>query len=166
MQRLYLHSEPRAALLNRYREVIQPTLPELTGVLGLRDGMSGRTPYYALENLEGIIRGYGALRMAGQAEQFYGELVLLGHEDEPVDSPLMHEAFEWLRDRAFQTLMLRKVITHCLSSETEAKAWFLQQGYVHEGTMREVLFSRGRWYDSVSLTLYNPMFYPAGVPAA
>jgi len=154
MLRLYDPDRPRCALLNRHREPFWPTPDEVRELLAPRDNVPAI--FFVIEDLEGIVRGYCALRMPAGLENFYGESLVLMHDDADYESPLATETMAWLRKRAFGDLRHRKLITHALDSETLYRAWLIAQGYESDGVQREVVYTQGRWQDCETLTLYNP----------
>jgi len=156
--RLYDARRPRAAFLGRNREVIIPGEDEMREILRPDEGRP--QVFYAIEDTEGVIRGYGGKRSGSTGEAHYGELLLYMHDDEDLETPLAQEAWQWLLRRAFMDELWRKAVANVLDSEPVQRAWFLARGFESCGVQREMLYTGGRWLHSETLVLYNRDIYP------
>ncbi len=151
LSRLYDPAHPRAALLDARREWFVPTLPEIRELL-LRQERD-KTSYYTVEDREGRVQGFASLQGINH-EIGACEMHLLMIDVEKLDGPLANEAFEFLRQRAFSKNKLNKITGRCLNTETTLRGFFADHGFQSEGVQRDVFFSRGRWHDLESLTLF------------
>ena len=158
MVRLYSPDHPRAALLGRNREPFQPGVEEMREVL--RPGEGRPQVFYAVEDLEGVIRGYCGLRTGLGDDAHYGEAIVLMHDLADLDTPLAQEAWEWVIAKAFRDSLWRKTVAHLLESETAQRAWLVERGFESCGVQREVLYTGGRWLNIETLVLYNREIYP------
>lgn len=158
MFRLYDTGKPRGCLLGSKREVIAPTVDELREIL--RPGEGRPQVFYAVEDRDGVIRGYGGLRTGGPEDNHYGELIVVMHEDDDLATPTALEAWEWLRHRAFRSLLWRKGVANILSCETAQREWLIERGFESCGVQREVVFTGGRWLDAETLVIFNRETYP------
>ena len=158
MARLYDPRRPRASFMGRNREMILPTQDELREILRPADGRP--QVYYAIEDTEGVIRGYCGLRTSGGEDVHYGDAVFFMHDEADLDAPLALEAWEWLKNKAFRTMLWRKMVAHILDCETAQRAWLLARGFESCGVQREVLYTGGRWVDAETLAMYNREMYP------
>lgn len=150
---LYEIRFPRAALLDHRREPLLPTQDELREVLGREDLAKGI--FHTIEDHTGAIVGFCTLRGMNH-EAAFGELGLLFHREDTLDTPLSAQVLEFARDRAFRALRLHKVLTHCLDNEGALRAFLIRSGFVSAGVQREVLHSQGRRLDLESFYCLNP----------
>lgn len=158
MVRLYDPRTPRAALLGRNREMIVPTLDEVREIL--RPGEGRPQVFYAIEDREGIVRGYCGLRGGMGDDALYGDVFLFMHDEADLAAPLAEEAWEWLRNKAFRQQLWRKAVAHVLDCEHAQREWALARGFESCGVQREVLHTGGRWVDTETLVLFNREIYP------
>ena len=154
-RRLYEFENPRSALLNRQREIVNPSHDELVELLD--QAAQRMTPFYVIEDSEGTVCGFCALRSAPQLREatFYAEMVFLLFEDD-YQTPLASEVFAWLTRMGFEDMCLKKVIAHCLGCETALRAWLMGKGFESSGVQRDVLFTQGRWHNIETCTLHAP----------
>jgi len=153
LHRLHKTGEPRAFLADRRRELVIPTLDELTQVLTQRDRSTGS--FFVVEDREGCIRGFCTVRGVNPEARF-GEMALAFSRDDDYASPLASEAFHFLCTLGFTRMGLAKLIGHCLKTETALRAFFVAHGFVSDGVQREVLYTGGRYLDMETLTLCRP----------
>ncbi|HIJ65798.1 MAG TPA: GNAT family N-acetyltransferase [Candidatus Hydrogenedentes bacterium] len=135
---------PRAAKLDRKREVVTPTTDELQELLTRKENEMGGL--YAIEDRGGRVQGFCSLRGVSR-ERRMGEALLMLIEDRFYAQPLAAEALDFLLDFAFNTLFLNKLAAHCLENETAARELLIRAGFESEGTQRDVVFTEGRWHD-------------------
>lgn len=150
LKRLY-DSRPRSALLDRRREVPSATADELRESLARHDRFGG--VLYAVEDKEGVVRGFCTLRGI-QVEMSYAEISLTLFDDEDYDTPLAEEVFTHLHRMAFDNKRLNKVISHCLDTEPGYRRLLERRGFKSNGVQREILWARGRWHSMESMTLF------------
>ena len=143
---------PRSCLLDQRRELIVPTLDEIREVLARKE--QGRSVFYAVEDLEGHVRGFCSLRGLNQ-EAGYSEFIVILVDDADFARPLATEIFEFLTRRAFYDMRLNKVMTHALGCEAAYRAYLLQHGFKSDGVQREAVFACGRWHDLEAFTLFG-----------
>lgn len=155
LEGLYRHGIPRAALLDRRRELLLPNFDELRELLATKEAQSGI--FYAVEDDTGCIRGFCSLRSALQ-EVSYAECVVLFAKDADYETPLAEDAFAFLTDRAFAKLRLNKLIAQCLDCETAYRAFLGARGFSSDGVQRDVLYTAGRWHALESLSLFRTAF--------
>jgi len=143
---------PRSCLLDQRRELIVPTLDEVREVLAQKE--QGRSVFYAVEDLEGQVRGFCSLRGLNQ-EAGYSEFIVILVDDADFGRPLATEVFEFLTRRAFYDVRLNKVMTHALGCEAAYRAYLLRHGFKSDGVQREAVFTLGRWHDLEAFTLFR-----------
>ena len=152
LSQLYAFQRPRAALLDRKRELVAPTARELQEVLGQREQSHGI--FHTVEDKEGVVRGFCMLRGVSQ-DAFYGEIVVLMLDDADYAAPLPDEALAFLCERAFVERKLIKVVIHCLDTEEALEGFVRRSGFEYNGTQREVFFSGGRYHGLKTYSLYR-----------
>lgn len=152
MKRLYDPAVPRAALLDRHRERIDPSLGELREIIVSKD-VKLFQEYYAVEDLTGLIRGFCSLR-TGRQDVFFCELLFMFIDESDLDTEMAEEAFGFMKNKAFVERRLNKMMAHCLDSETRLRAFFTRHGFHSDGVAREVVFSLGRWFNNETLSLF------------
>lgn len=152
LKRLYDPQRPHSAMLDRRREIAQPSIDELREGLAKPEKRVGAL--YAIEDKEGVVRGFCSIRGAS-AELRYAEMVMPLFEDSDYATPLADEAFAFLHRGAFVERRLNKVVAHCLDSEGAYRALLVRHGFASDGIQRQVLWSRGRWHDLETLTLFG-----------
>lgn len=162
---LYADLRPRAALLTRLREVVSPTVDEIAEVLVQADKSMGA--FYVIEDREGVVRGFCALRSAQQARDatFYAELVLMFYRDDDFTSPMAEEVYEWLHRWAFIDRRYQKVMVHCIDGETALRDFLVAHGFACNGVQRDVLYTQGRWHNMEVFTLHAAEAAEAAVQA-
>ncbi len=150
LKTFYDPSRPRSCLLDMRRELLLPSLDELREVLGQKE--QGKPIFYAVENLTGEVRGFCSMR--GQSlESTYGEFVVV-LDDADLDTPLAVEVFQFLANQAFVRMRFNKILTHCLDSEQEYRAYLLRHGFKSDGVQRDVTFMLGRWHNLEAFSLF------------
>ncbi len=148
---IYNPQRPRAALLDRKRELLVPTVDELQEILGRKELKAG--VLYAIENTAGDIRGLCSLRGV-HPTAFFAECLLLFDHEEDYGTGLADEAFDFLRESAFLDKRLRKLTAHCLPSEVAFRDFLVRKGFEHVGFQREVYFTKGAWNDIEVFVLF------------
>lgn len=149
----YAIGHPRAALLDGRREPLLPNGDELRETLSGKDALQGA--FYTVESRDGRIRGFCALR-ALNLDAGYGEVCVLVEENSEDAEVCIGEALEFIKDRAFRRMRLRKVLALALDSEEVLRAALLANGFTGSGRQREVLYANGRWHDMETLTCWAP----------
>jgi RimJ/RimL family protein N-acetyltransferase len=152
LKRLYDSPQPRSALLDRRREIPNMSVDDVREALSRPERFGGFL--YAVEDKEGIIRGFCTLRGV-QVDMAYGEIVLMFYEDDDYDTSLAEEAYAYLHRNAFDIKRLNKVISHCLDSEVGYRRLLIRKGFESNGVQREVLWSQGRWHNMEMLTRFK-----------
>jgi RimJ/RimL family protein N-acetyltransferase len=154
-RRLYESEDPRSALLNRHREIVTPSNDELVELLD--QSAQRMTPFYVIEDPEGSVCGFCALRSAVQLREatFYAEMICLFFDDN-YETPMADEVFAWITRMGFEDMSLQKIIAHCLGCETALRAWLTGKGFESSGVQRDVLFTQGRWHNIETCTLHAP----------
>ena len=152
LKRLYVPGRPRAALLDRKRELPVATLDELAEMLSRKDVQQGA--FYAVEDPRGALRGFCSLR-GTHPEVSYADFIVMFFDDEDYAAPLAGDVFGFLIGRAFVQMKLNKVMAQCLESETACRDFLAGRGFESEGVQRDVLFTAGRWHDLETLSLFR-----------
>lgn len=150
---LYQNPVPRGGLLDGRREPITPTRDELRELLGRKEVVEGG--FYTIEDQTGEIQGFCSLRGVN-AEARYGEFNFLLLDPARYRDPLAEEAGQFLFDRAFLRLGLRKVVAYCLQHEQELADFLRRSGFESAGLQREILYAGGRWHDLEAYAKANP----------
>jgi len=142
---------PKAAYLNRKREIVLPTVDELRETLSSpKDPSSAQ--FLVVEDRSGEVRGFCALR--GNPQQTaYGEILLLF---DSYEAPECSEALGYLCRQAFQEKRMHKVITQCLEDETPLRDLLIANGFESNGVQRHVLYAQGCWYNLETFSLFAP----------
>lgn len=161
LRRLHDPENPRSALLDPRREPLLPTVDELREVLSQKD--MGKSVFHAIEDKEGNVRGFCALR-GMNVEARYSEFVLLFLEDDDYSSPMAEEALAFLVRLGFRINALLKVMAHALSSEAAYRRFLVSHGFGSDGSQRDVLYTMGRWVDLEAFTLFRETALGACVP--
>ena len=156
LKRLYDPSRPRAALLDRKRELLIPTVDELRELLSQKEAKLG--VFHSIEDRCGVLRGFCSLR-ATHPEVSYAELVVMLFEDADYTGPLGEEILDFLTHRAFGQMKLNKVIAQCLDSERAYRGFLTGHGFESEGVQRDAFFTHGRWRSIESLTLFRAAWH-------
>lgn len=152
LKRLYDPRRPFSAMLDRRREIGQPSVDELREGLARPEKRAGAL--YAIEDKQGVIRGFCSVRGASP-ELRYAEMVLPLFDDEDYTSSLADEAFQFLYNGAFVEKRLNKVVAHCLECEAAYRGLLVRHGFASNGIQRQVLWTQGRWFDLETLTLFG-----------
>jgi RimJ/RimL family protein N-acetyltransferase len=152
LARLYDPQAPRAALLDSKREPLRPSADELQELLTRRAKLQSQL--YAVEDRTGLIRGFIAVRAAGD-EAPYAEVAVLLFDDADYETPLADEALAFLDELAFQRRKYVKVMVHCLDTERAAARFYERAGFTRDGTHREIVYTLGCWHDLESWSRYN-----------
>ncbi|HOK09467.1 MAG TPA: GNAT family protein [Candidatus Hydrogenedens sp.] len=142
--RFYASENMYGALLDGKREPILPNQSELEELLQNKDATQS---FYAVEDKEGNLHGFIVLKGINQ-EALFGEIILLfDNQTYLTNSPLIHDALEFIENKAFRQLHLKKLVTTCIDEEEPLKNFLQQHLYILAGIMREVLFARGKWHN-------------------
>lgn len=155
MHALYTQGRIRSSLLDSRREPINPNVDELRAALGSTDAMKGN--FFAVEDLTGVIQGFCVLRGASK-DAAYGEFGLMLLDNAAYATPLAEEVFQFAFRRGFELLRLRKLLAHCLESETAFREYLLAHGFESNGIQRDVFFGQGRWHNLETFSLFAPDF--------
>ncbi len=148
----YTQNGPLACLLDPRREIFFPNLDEVRETLGRRKELE-QAPLYAIEDLEGIVRGFCSLRGVGR-EMSYSEFMIVLVDSDELASPLADEAFGFLAERAFGPMGLNKVVCHALDDESALRAFLAAHGFHSDGVQREVTYTGGRYHDLEAFSLF------------
>ncbi len=152
---LYNGVAPKAAYLNRRREILLPTVDDLRESLSRKD--RNASPLYVVEDLEGRIRGLCALS-AGGTDIGYGEIFFLFLDEEDLSGPLAREALAYLCREGLREKRLNKVVAQSLETEPGYRHALVDMGFESNGVQREVLHTQGRYFDLETLTLHANAF--------
>jgi RimJ/RimL family protein N-acetyltransferase len=152
MWRLYDPKRPRSFLLGPTREVMIPTQDEMREILGRRDVVQGS--FFTIEDRAGEIRGCCVLRGAKSESEFAEVVVALNNDDEYA-TPLADEVIAFLEKLGFVDKKLNKLVAHCLSNETQYRAYLARHGFLSDGIQRQMVYTRGQYFDLESLSLFN-----------
>ena len=153
---LYNGAVPRAAYLNRRREILLPTLDDLRETL-TQQNRPNPSSLYVVEDLEGLLRGLCALNTGG-TETAHGEIFCLFHYEEDYVSPIGRETLAFLCRQGVREKHLNKVVAQCLETETGYRQALADMGFESNGVQREVLYTQGRYFSLETLTLYANAF--------
>lgn len=156
LSRLYNGAVPRAAYLNRRREILLPTVDDLRETLAQQD-RPNTSSLYIVEDLEGQLRGLCALN-AGGIETAHGEIFCLFVCEEDYVTPEGREALAFLCRQGFSEKRLNKMVAQCLETETGYRQALTAMGFESNGVQREVLHTQGRYFDLETLTLFAHAF--------
>ena len=148
----YRGEKPRCCLLDMRRELFAPTLDEVREALAQKE--MGRALFYVVEDKAGGVRGFGSLRGLN-LDVSYTELFMMFVEDADLETPIASELFDFLSRQAFQQCRLNKVMSHTLETETALRDFLVRHGFIRDGVQREVVFTRGRWHDIETFTLFR-----------
>jgi RimJ/RimL family protein N-acetyltransferase len=154
LRQLYRPDRPIAGLLDDKREVAVPTWDELREALGTNTQTRQANWLNAVEDLNGDVRGFCALR-ASPLEQYYGLIIGMFLDEDDFDSPLAEEAGAFLVMEAFQRKRLHKVVAYSLEHEAGFRRWLLRIGFTPDGRQRDVLWAAGRWFGLDAFSLFN-----------
>jgi len=141
-----------AALLDARREPLMPACAELREMLGMKE--AANNVFFAVEDLEGAVRGFCILRGMNH-ETGFGEVSVLLHDPGALVTPLADEVIAFACERGFGRLRLNKLVATCLDGETALRAFLLRQGFESAGVQREVVFAQGRWHHLETLSLFR-----------
>jgi len=150
---LYQSEMPRFSLLDQKREPMLPTRLELQEMLSSQE--LNKNLFYSVENRAGEVRGFMVLRGLNQ-ESGYCELTAMLLDEAEYDAPLAGEALEYVCDRAFTQLRMRKLLSHVLCCEAGGQRLLTGHGFEPLGAQREAVYARGRWHDIRAYARYNP----------
>jgi len=149
---LYNPQRPRAWMLDRRREPVQPTASELRELLAQKDSPLGALA--AVEDPSGSVQGFCGLRgVSGEAGFAMAVLMLVA--DAEYDSPLGRESLRHVLQQAFVQKRLNKVIFHCLETEAALRGLLMEYGFRSDGIQRQVVYTQGRWHNVETLTLFR-----------
>ena len=152
MWRLYDPKRPRSFLLGPTREVMIPTQDEMREMLGRRDVVQGS--FFTIEDHAGVVRGCCVLRGAKMESEF-AEIVVALDDDAAYETPLADEVIAYLEKVGFVDKKLNKLVAHCLSNETNYRAYLVRHGFVSDGVQRQMVFTKGQYFDLESLSLFR-----------
>lgn len=150
---IYRSGLPRFSLLDTRREPILPTRLEIQEMLSGQE--LNKNLFYAVEDREGLLRGFFVLRGMNQ-ESGYCEITMMLEDEADFDTPLAGEALEYVVERSFVQMRLRKVLSHVLCREAGARRMLEQHGFEPLGAQREAVYAQGRWHDIHAYARYNP----------
>ena len=150
--RLYDPAHPRSFLLGPGREIMIPTIDELREMLGRRDIVQGA--FFAVEDKTGEVCGCCVLR-GGKTESEYAEVVIVFGDDTYYASPIAEEVFQFVLRTALIEKKLNKLQAHCLSTEQPYRAFLDKRGFTSDGVQRDMVYTKGRYFDLESLTLFR-----------
>jgi len=159
LMQLYDPSYPRTFLLDGRRELQPATIDDLREVLSRKEIKSG--PFYVIEDLEGIIRGVCSLKTPSQEAGFSEAMFALIQEADYASS-LAAEVMAFLKQTAFLEKRLNKILAQCLENETGLMELLLREGFTHNGTQREAVFTLGRYYNIETFTLFRADYVTGG----
>jgi RimJ/RimL family protein N-acetyltransferase len=148
----YTKNGPLACLLDQRREILFPNLDEVRETLGRRKELE-QVPVYAVEDLDGIVRGFCSLRGVGR-EVSYSEFIIMLIDAAKLETPLAGEAFEFLAGRAFRQMGLNKIVSHALDDERILREYLVRCGFRSDGIQREVVYTEGRYHNLEAFTLF------------
>jgi RimJ/RimL family protein N-acetyltransferase len=148
----YRAAEPKCSQLDQRREPLSPVYDELCEVMVQKE--MGSPLLYTVEDRVGVIRGFCAVR-AVNVEIGHGEIVLMWLDDADFSAPIAGEALDYVLGLAFRRQRLRKVMAHALDRETALCDFLRRHGFRSEGVQREIVFTRGRWHNIETLTLFR-----------
>ena len=151
MWQLYDPARPRAFLLGPSRDVMIPTQDEMREMLGRRDVVQGS--FFAIEDTAGDVCGCCVLRGAKMESEF-AEIVVALSDDAQYETPLADEVFEFLAKLGFTEKKLNKLVAHCLSNETHYRDFLVRHGFVSDGVQRQMVYTKGAYFDLESLSLF------------
>jgi RimJ/RimL family protein N-acetyltransferase len=150
---LYMDGVLRAGLLDARREPMLPARDDLRDLLTRKEIADGS--FYTIESETGDIVGFCSLRGIN-IEARFGEYGLQLSDARSYTTAVATEAHDFLMDRAFARLGLRKVLAHALSTETEFVEFLRSRGFSSAGIQRDVLHARGGWHHLETLVMGNP----------
>lgn len=142
LKRVYISGSMRCSLLDQRRELSMPTLDELREAMASKE--MGRGIFYAIEDLDGVVRGFCSVRGA-TIETLFAEAVVMLIDVADYATPLADEVFDFVERQAFERLGLNKLVAHCLDSETEYRDWLTRHGFLCDGIQRDSVFTGGHW---------------------
>jgi RimJ/RimL family protein N-acetyltransferase len=129
-----------------------PTIDELREMLGRRDIVQGA--FFAIEDKTGEVCGCCVFRGA-KTESEYAEMVVAFGDDAYYALPMAEEVFQFLLRTALIEKKLNKLQAHCLSTEVSYRQFLEQRGFVSDGIQRDMVYTKGRYFDLESLTLFR-----------
>ncbi len=144
LRQLYVAGPRRAALLDVRREPLLPTTGDIREMLARKDAVQGLM--YTVEDAAGALCGWCGLRGINYEAQF-AELVLLFADDGHYDTAVADEPLDFLLDRAFINLRLRKVVTLCLETEAGLGRCLERRDFRSAGVQRDAFYGGGAWHD-------------------
>ena len=153
---LYNGDVPKAAYLNRRREILLPTVDDLRESLA-QQNRPNASSMYLVEDLEGQLRGLCALNTGG-TETAHGEIFCLFAREEDYAGPVGREALAFLCRQGLREKHLNKLVAQRLETETTYRQALTDMGFESNGVQREVLHTQGRYLDLETLTLYATAF--------
>lgn len=149
---LYDPAIPRAFLLGPSREIMIPTIDEVREMLGRRDIVLGT--FFAIEDKTGEVCGCCVLR-GSKSESDYAEIVMVFGDDRLYESDLAEEVFQFILRTAFVEKRMNKLQSHCICTELAYRAFLAQRGFESDGVQRDMIYTKGRYYDLESLSLFR-----------
>tara|TARA_R110001592_G_scaffold169516_4_gene406081 strand:+ start:2165 stop:2710 length:546 start_codon:yes stop_codon:yes gene_type:complete len=152
---LYAPGVLRAGLLDARREPLLVTRDDLRDLLTRKEIADGS--FYTVESKTGAIVGFCSIRGLNTDARF-AEYGIQFTDTDCYGADLAREVHDFLLDRAFKRLGLRKVIAHALTEETAMVEFLRGKGFMSAGVQREILFSQGTWHHLETLVLNNPSF--------
>lgn len=82
-------------------------------------------------------------------------MVVALDNDDAYDTPLADEVIAFLEKTGFVDKKLNKLVAHCLSNETKYRAYLARHGFVSDGIQRQMVYTRGQYFDLESLSMFN-----------
>ncbi len=144
----------RSGLLNRRKEMIEPTLDEIREMLSVKDAKQKGMEFSAAESLDGKVLGFCSIRQA-KVEPRYSTFILMLLDDAMYDTPFAEEVSDFLLREAFVRGKAPKVLAHCLDTQPHLRRFLVEHGFQSNGVLRGVIYSGGKWHDSETLTLFS-----------
>lgn len=154
LRRLYDPARPRAVFLDRAYELNYFSRDELLEMLRRKDLSQQGIGFLAIEDLDGLVRGFCMLR-AVNGEARYAELFMGLLDPADLTLPLADEVYAYLRRRAFDELKLQKMVAHALDLEPEFRAFVLGKEFHCDGVQRRMVYTLGAYHDLETYSLEN-----------
>ena len=143
---------PRSIFFDVRREVQMPTFNDICEML--RSKEIKRNPMYIIENDAGEVRGLFLLKGSSQST-FYSELVCAFLESDDYETPMADEVMAMIKRMAFVDHSWHKLLAQCLDVEKDLSGLLVRSGFVLDGFQREAVFSRGRYNNLETYSLFR-----------
>ncbi|MCX8063689.1 MAG: GNAT family N-acetyltransferase [Candidatus Hydrogenedentes bacterium] len=152
LYKFYNGDKVYGSLLDQKREPVYPTLSELEELLQNKDVVNS---FYVVEDKDSNKIGLVGLKGINQ-EVLFGEVIILFDDGIFKSSlPIVSEALDFIEEKAFRRMHLKKVLSLCLDSETSLMEFLSSRSYKFEGELREVLYTKGKWHNLQTWAKYN-----------